>query len=90
MFVPDGAAPGYGAPERRGIFDRDTAVSHAAELGAALAPAAVRRRGGGRRQGARRHESTRVAGKQFVDLQNDVCVGDVGLPRRELPIGPNI
>jgi sarcosine oxidase, subunit alpha len=86
MFVPDGAAPGvWSAGAGAGIFDRDTAVSHAAELGAALA----RRRavppvpvGGAGRSLAATHLPG-VAGKQFVDLQNDVCVGDIGLAAQE-------
>src|SRR6266478_2291643 len=86
MFVPDGAAPGvWSAGAGAGIFDRDTAVSHAAELGRALAlghaapPAAV---GGAGRTLAATHLPG-VAGKQFVDLQNDVSVGDVGLAAQE-------
>src|SRR5258708_450204 len=86
MFVPDGAAPGvWSAGAGAGIFDRDTAVSHAAELGLALAlgravpPAAV---GGAGRTLAVTHLAG-VAGKQFVDLQNDVSVGDVGLAAQE-------
>jgi sarcosine oxidase subunit alpha len=86
MFVPDGAAPGvWSAGAGAGIFDRDTVASHAADLGAALArgsaipPAAV---GGAGRSIAATHLPG-VAGKQFVDLQNDVCVGDVGLAAQE-------
>jgi len=86
MFVPDGAAPGvWSAGAGAGIFDRDAAVSHAAELGAALA----RRRavppvpvGGAGRSLAATHLPG-VGGKQFVDLQNDVCVGDIGLAAQE-------
>jgi len=86
MFVPDGAAPGvWSAGAGAGVFDRDAAVSHAAELGAALA----RRRavppvpvGGAGRSLAATHLPG-VAGKQFVDLQNDVCVGDIGLAAQE-------
>jgi sarcosine oxidase subunit alpha len=86
MFVPDGAAPGvWSAGAGAGIFDRDTAMSHAAELGRALAlghaapPAAA---GGAGRTLAATHLPG-VAGKQFVDLQNDVSVGDVGLAAQE-------
>jgi sarcosine oxidase, subunit alpha len=86
MFVPDGAAPGvWSAGAGAGIFDRDTLVSHAAELGTALAlgrgvpSAAV---GGAGRSLAATHLPG-VAGKQFVDLQNDVSVGDVGLAAQE-------
>jgi sarcosine oxidase subunit alpha len=86
MFVPDGAAPGlWSAGAGAGIFDRDTVVSHAAELGRALArggpvpPAAV---GGAGSSMAATHLPG-VAGKQFVDLQNDVCVGDIGLAAQE-------
>jgi sarcosine oxidase subunit alpha len=86
MFVPDGAAPGvWSAGAGAGIFDRDTVVSHAVELGRALArastvpPAAV---GGAGRSIAATHLPG-MSGKQFVDLQNDVCVGDVGLAAQE-------
>jgi sarcosine oxidase subunit alpha len=86
MFVPDGPAPGvWSCGAGAGIFDRDTVMSHAAALGAALArgsavpPAAV---GGAGRSIAATHLPG-VAGKQFVDLQNDVCVGDVGLAAQE-------
>ena len=86
MFVPDGAAPGvWSAGAGAGIFDRDTAVSHAAELGRALAlgrPAPPAAAGGAGRTLAASHLPG-VAGKQFVDLQNDVSVGDVGLAAQE-------
>jgi sarcosine oxidase, subunit alpha len=86
MFVPDGAAPGvWSAGAGAGIFDRDSVVSHAADRGRALArggivpPAAV---GGAGRSMAATHLPG-VGGKQFVDLQNDVSVGDVGLAAQE-------
>jgi sarcosine oxidase, subunit alpha len=86
MFVPDGAAPGvWSTGASAGMFDRDTVVNHAAELGAALArgtavpPAAA---GGAGRSLAATHLPG-VSGKQFVDLQNDVAVGDVGLAAQE-------
>jgi sarcosine oxidase subunit alpha len=86
MFVPDGAAPGvWSAGACAGIFARDTAANHAAELGTALAlgrsapPPAV---GGAGRTLAATHLPG-VAGKQFVDLQNDVSMGDVGLAAQE-------
>ena len=86
MFVPDGAAPGlWSAGAGAGIFDRDTVVSHAAELGAALArgaPVPSAAVGGAGRSMAATHLPG-VAGKQFVDLQNDVCVGDIGLAAQE-------
>jgi len=86
MFVPDGAAPGvWSAGACAGIFDRDTAMSHAAELGTALArrqaaPPAVA--GGGGRSLAVTHLPG-VAGKQFVDLQNDVTTDDISLAAQE-------
>ena len=86
MFVPDGAAPGvWSAGACAGLFARDAAVNHAAELGAALArgeappPAPVR---GAGRSLAATHVAG-LAGKQFVDLQNDVAAGDVGLAAQE-------
>jgi sarcosine oxidase subunit alpha len=86
MFVPDGAAPGvWSAGACAGIFDRNIVVSHAADLGSALArgsavPAAAV--AGAGRSIAATHLAG-VPGKQFVDLQNDVCVGDVGLAAQE-------
>jgi sarcosine oxidase, subunit alpha len=86
MFVPDGAAPGvWSTGACAGIFSRDTAVNHAAELGAALArgvavPATVAA-GAGRSLAAT--QLSGVRGKQFVDLQNDVSAGDVGLAAQE-------
>ncbi len=86
MFVPDGAAPGlWSAGACAGIFNRDTAMNHAAELGSALArgtgaPSAAA--GGAGRCLAATHLSG-VTGKQFVDLQNDVCTADVGLAAQE-------
>jgi sarcosine oxidase subunit alpha len=86
MFVPDGHAPGLvSVGACAGIFDRESALNHAAEVGRALAsgetpPIAVARAAG--RSLAATHVSG-VAGKQFVDLQNDVAVGDVGLAAQE-------
>jgi sarcosine oxidase subunit alpha len=86
MFVPDGAAPGvWSAGACAGIFARDAVVNHAAELGIALArggtppPPAV---GGLGRSLAASHLPG-IPGKQFVDLQNDVCAGDIGLAAQE-------
>jgi sarcosine oxidase, subunit alpha len=86
MFVPDGAAPGlWSTGACAGIFSADTAASHAAELGTALAlgravPAAAV--GGAGRSLAITHIPG-VAGKQFIDLQNDVSTGDIGLAAQE-------
>jgi sarcosine oxidase subunit alpha len=86
MFVPDGAAPGlWSVGACAGIFTRSTAADHAAELGTAVArglpaPAAVA--GGAGRSSAATHLPG-VAGKQFVDLQNDVAAGDIGLAAQE-------
>jgi sarcosine oxidase, subunit alpha len=86
MFVPDGAAPGvWSAGACAGIFDRAAAVKHATELGRALArgetppPPTV---GGAGRSLAATH-AVGLAGRQFVDLQNDVAAGDVGLAAQE-------
>jgi sarcosine oxidase subunit alpha len=86
MFVPHGAAPGvWSAGACAGLFARDAAVNHAAELGAALArgeaPPAAPVRGAGRSLAATHVAG--FAGKQFVDLQNDVAAGDVGLAAQE-------
>ncbi len=86
MFVPDGPAPGlWSAGAAAGIFDRDTAVNHAAELGLALArgeAAPAPAVGGAGRTLAASHVPG-LTGKQFVDLQNDVAVGDIGLAAQE-------
>jgi len=86
MFVPDGPAPGLAsAGACAGIFARDAALDHAAALGRALArglaapPAPV---GGAGRSLAATHVPG-TAGKQFVDLQNDVTAGDVSLAAQE-------
>ena len=86
MFVPDGAAPGlWSVGACAGIFARDALVEHAMQLGTALAtgraapPAPV---GGAGRSLAATHMAA-VSGKQFVDLQNDVTVGDIGLAAQE-------
>ncbi len=86
MFVPEGAAPGvWSAGACAGLFTRETAVSHAADLGTALAlgraaPAAMAA-GAGRSLAAT--HVLGVRGKQFVDLQNDVTTGDIGLAAQE-------
>ncbi|MGO9995604.1 MAG: 2Fe-2S iron-sulfur cluster-binding protein [Steroidobacteraceae bacterium] len=87
MFVPDGSAPNglVSVGACAGIFDREAAQGHAAEVGRALAsgmpppPAAVQ---GAGRSLAGTHLPG-IAGKQFVDLQNDVAIGDVGLAAQE-------
>jgi sarcosine oxidase, subunit alpha len=86
MFVPESAAPGvWSAGACAGVFTRDTAVNHAAELGTALArgiaapPTPV---GGAGRALAATHLPG-VTGKQFVDLQNDVSTADIGLAAQE-------
>jgi sarcosine oxidase subunit alpha len=86
MFVPDGPAPGlFSVGACAGIFDRAAAVDHAATLGRALAlglaapPPPLP--GSGRALASTRVRG--VPGKHFVDLQNDVTVGDVALAARE-------
>ncbi len=86
MFVPEGAPPGFASVGAcAGVFERERVAEHAAEVGAALgagrpAPAAAPVSG---------CRATAVAavrgarGKQFVDLQNDVCASDVALAARE-------
>ncbi len=86
MFVPDGSAPGvWSAGACAGIFARDNVMNHAAELGAALArrsavpPAPV----GGTGTALAATHLPATTGKQFVDLQNDVAIGDIGLAAQE-------
>jgi len=83
MFVPDGGAPGVASVGAcAGAFARAAAVSHAAEVGEALArgrsapPAPVGGVG-------KVTPCARLRGKSFVDLQNDVSVDDVALAARE-------
>jgi sarcosine oxidase subunit alpha len=86
MFVPDGAAPGvWSAGACAGIFHKDTVLNHAAELGRALAlgQAAPAAPVGGAGRSLAATEVAGVVGKQFVDLQNDVSAGDVGLAAQE-------
>jgi sarcosine oxidase subunit alpha len=86
MFVPDGHAPGLvSVGACAGIFDRDAAAEHAAQVGRALGSGLIPPMA--TPQGAGRSLASTVlpgmTGKQFVDLQNDVVVGDVGLAARE-------
>jgi sarcosine oxidase subunit alpha len=86
MFVPDGNAPGLvSVGACAGIFDREAAVEHAAQVGRALAsglvPPVATPQGAGRSLASTLFPG--VGGKQFVDLQNDVAVGDVSLAARE-------
>jgi sarcosine oxidase subunit alpha len=86
MFVPDGAAPGvWSTGACAGLFTRDTALNHAAELGSALARGQTAPRAfaaGAGRSLAATHLAG-VMGKQFVDLQNDVTADDIGLAAQE-------
>jgi sarcosine oxidase, subunit alpha len=86
MFVPDGSAPGLSSVGAcAGVFASGAAVSHAAEVGAALAqgraPPAAPVGGAGRSEAVTLSRSGR--GKQFVDVQNDVTAADVALAARE-------
>jgi sarcosine oxidase, subunit alpha len=86
MFVPEGAAPGvWSTGACAGIFARDIATNHAAELGSALArgqtPPRAAIAGAGRSLAATHLPG--VIGKQFVDLQNDVTADDIGLAAQE-------
>ncbi|HLY52711.1 MAG TPA: 2Fe-2S iron-sulfur cluster-binding protein [Steroidobacteraceae bacterium] len=86
MFVPDGTAPGVvSVGACAGAFARAAAVSHAAEVGEALAagrdapPAPLG--GVGRCSCAAPSRTSR--GRHFVDLQNDVSIDDIALAARE-------
>jgi len=87
MFVPDGTAPNglVSVGACAGIFDRREAREHASEVGRALAvgaaPPPAAPQGAGRSLAATHLPG--VAGKHFVDLQNDVTIGDVGLAAQE-------
>jgi sarcosine oxidase subunit alpha len=86
MFVPDGAPPAFASVGAcAGVFAREALVEHAAEVGAALAlgrraPVATPA-GAGRASSVAALRGAR--GKQFLDLQNDVCTTDVALAARE-------
>jgi sarcosine oxidase, subunit alpha len=86
MFVPDGSAPGLvSVGACAGVFDREVARAHAANVGAAAArgsppPAAPV---GGAGYSLAMTRSSSGAGKRFVDLQNDVTTSDVDLAARE-------
>jgi sarcosine oxidase subunit alpha len=86
MFAPVSAPPGVASVGAcAGVFAREAAVSHAAAVGEALArgrvPPEAPVGGGGRSEPMTRVAG--VAGKQFVDLQNDVTADDVALAARE-------
>jgi len=88
MFVPDGTAPGVASVGAcAGAFARAAAVSHAGEVGEALAcgraapPAPCG--GVGRAAAPGAHSRSRSRGRSFVDLQNDVSADDVALAARE-------
>jgi sarcosine oxidase subunit alpha len=96
MFVPDGPAPGLASVGAcAGALTRAAAVSHAAEVGEALArgraapPAPVGGAGrcppgpGGGRPSPGTVARSRLRGRCFVDLQNDVSADDVALAARE-------
>jgi sarcosine oxidase subunit alpha len=86
MFVPAGNPVGMvSVGACAGVFHRDSALNHAAEVGRALAqgsmPAAAVPGGVGRALAVTTLSG--VAGKQFVDIQNDVAAADVGLAAQE-------
>src|SRR5256885_15498680 len=86
MFVPDGAAPGLTSVGAcAGVLARAPAVSHAAEVGEALARGGVPPQApvGGAGRADANTRAPDVRGKQFVDLQNDVLAEDVALAARE-------
>ncbi|MDE1922153.1 MAG: (2Fe-2S)-binding protein, partial [Gammaproteobacteria bacterium] len=86
MFVPDGNARGLvSVGACAGVFGREAAAQHAADVGRALAlgftvPAAPV---GGAGRSLASSRIAAVRGKQLVDLQNDVAVSDVELAARE-------
>jgi sarcosine oxidase subunit alpha len=87
MFVPDGPAPGglVSVGACAGLFDADAAREHGARVGRALAAGTappVAPLGGAGRSLTTTHLPG-LAGKHFVDLQNDVAMGDVDLAARE-------
>jgi sarcosine oxidase subunit alpha len=86
MFVPDGPAPGVTSVGAcAGVFELEAAIAHAAAVGEAVARGRVAPlaplRGAGRCLTATHVPG--LSGKQFIDLQNDVTLADVGLAARE-------
>jgi sarcosine oxidase subunit alpha len=86
MFVPDGAAPGLvSVGACAGVFERGALIAHAAESASAALrgqtlPRVPLTESG---MGGAPVGPAGGRGKQFVDLQNDVCVSDVALAARE-------
>jgi sarcosine oxidase subunit alpha len=87
MFVPDGAAGELASVGAcAGVFDPQALTAHAAEVARALARGVPPPAGapvGGAEASAVPGGAPRGRGKQFVDLQNDVCASDVALAARE-------
>ncbi len=87
MFVPDGVAGNLTSVGAcAGVFEPQALAAHAAEVAHALAHGEAAPNGapvGGARASAMPHGAPRGRGKQFVDLQNDVCASDVALAARE-------
>jgi len=86
MFVPDGAPPAFASVGAcAGVFAREPLIEHAAAVGAAVggAPAAPQAAPPGAGRAASVAAVRGARGKQFVDLQNDVCASDVALAARE-------
>ena len=86
MFVPDGGPPGlWSVGACAGTFERGAVLEHAAQVGSAAArgeapPAAPL---GAPGMVAATAAVCGARGRQFVDLQNDVCTSDVALAARE-------
>ena len=86
MFVPDGHAAGLASVGAcAGVFERDAAVAHAAEVGRAVARGAMPPSApvGGIGRSLASTYLANLRGKQFVDLQNDVATGDIHLAALE-------
>ena len=86
MFVPDGAPPHVASVGAcAGIFEREGLMNHAAEVGAALARGAAlpATPSVGIAASLGTPGAAGKRGKEFIDLQNDVCVSDIALAARE-------
>jgi len=86
MFVPAGSNTGLSSVGAcAGVFDRETAMEHAAATAAAVVrgepPPQAPSRGFGRSL-ANTHVG-KLRGKQYVDLQNDVTARDIEMAVRE-------
>src|SRR6476660_2495387 len=92
MFVPEGSAGAlWSVGGCAGVFDREAAATHAAEVGRALGraqPPPSCAPSGGAGVSLAHTAVPGVQGKQFVEPENDVCARDVAprAPQNQPPV----